>query len=92
MAVGDDEEVAGAICSKPKSEHLPGNFEHPDTLHEIAEPVRSLQKAPRELVGVTNLCLCEVGSLTLDELVALLRVYVHRSPDGGERHPPIRKR
>jgi hypothetical protein len=54
VAVGDEEEVAGAIWSKPNSEHL-------DTLHEIAEAVRSLQKAPGELVGVTILCLCEAG-------------------------------
>jgi hypothetical protein len=75
VAVGDEEEVAGAIWSKPNSEHLvessehlvtssehlPRNSEHLDTLHEIAEPVRSLQKAPRGLVGVTILCLCEAG-------------------------------
>jgi hypothetical protein len=72
VAVGDEEEVAGAICSKPNSghlvvssEHLPGNFEHLNMLHEITEPVRSLQKAPGELVGVAILCLREVGSRPL---------------------------
>jgi hypothetical protein len=43
-----------------------------DVLHKIAEPIRSLRKAPRERVEATILRLCEEGFLTLDELAELL--------------------
>ncbi|WP_261598443.1 MULTISPECIES: hypothetical protein [Methanoculleus] len=70
---------AGTICSKSSSEHLPeisehlvASFEHLDILRKIAEPIRSLRKAPRECVEATILRLCEEGFLTLDELAELL--------------------
>jgi predicted HTH transcriptional regulator len=84
--MGDEMFGAGGICSKSNSEHLvessehlvtssehlPRNSEHLDTLREIAEPVRSLRKAPKEVVEATILHLCEEEFLTLDELADLL--------------------
>lgn len=51
---------------------MPGNSEHLDTLRKIAEPIRSLRKAPRDRVEATILRLCEGRYLTLDELADLL--------------------
>ena len=72
MPEGDEEEVAGAIWSKPNSEHLVESSEHLATLREIAEPVSSLRKAPREVVEAMILQLCKEDFLTLDELADLL--------------------
>ena len=70
--MGDEMFGAGTICSKSNSEHLPGNSEHLDTLRNIAEPIRSLRKAPRERVEAMIFRLCESRYLTLDELADLL--------------------
>jgi len=63
---------APGICSKPGSEHLVESSEHLATLREIAEPVSSLRKAPREVVEAMILQLCKEDFLTLDELADLL--------------------
>jgi hypothetical protein len=40
---------APGICSKPNSEHLPGNSEHLDALRGIARLVGSVRKAPKKV-------------------------------------------
>ena len=54
------------------SEHLATSSEHLDTLREIAEPVRSQRKTPKNIVEVTILHLCEEEFLTLEDLADLL--------------------
>lgn len=61
------------LSSEHSSEHLTDNSEHLATLTSMAEPVRSMKKAPRELVEYTILQLCEGRYLTLEELSLLLR-------------------
>jgi ATP-dependent DNA helicase RecG len=73
---------AGSICSKPNSEYLVGSSEHLDTLLEIAEPVRSLRNAPREVVEATILLLCDGRYLTLENLADLL----NRGKDSLRNH------
>lgn len=55
------------ICSKPNSEHVPGNSEHLDALRAVAGSVRSVRKAPRKIVEATILRLCEGRYQTLDD-------------------------
>jgi len=43
-----------------------------DTLHEIAEPVRSQRETPKNIVEATILLLCEEEFLTLEDLAELL--------------------
>lgn len=64
------------ICSKPNSEHVPGNSEHLDVLREVAGPVRSVRKAPRKIVEATILCLCEGRYLTLDDPAVANRAFI----------------
>jgi hypothetical protein len=80
---------AGARCSKPDSEHLVGSsehltrsFEHLDALLEIAEPVRSRRKAPKDVVEATILRLCDGRYLTLENLADLL----NRGKDSLRNH------
>ena len=63
---------AGAVRSVQGSEHLPKGSEHLDTLLPITESVRSVGKAPKELVESTILQLCDGRYLTLEELSSLL--------------------
>ena len=72
----------GSICSKPNSEYLVGSSEHLDTLLEIAEPVRSLRNASREVVEATILLLCDGRYLTLENLADLL----NRGKDSLRNH------
>ena len=46
-----DEEVAGTICSKPNSEHLPGNFEHLDIARDCGTGQISAESAQRTCWG-----------------------------------------
>lgn len=76
----------GSICSKPEPEHLPNSFEHLDTSFEhlpksfehldglltIAEPVRTVKKASKQLVESTIMEICSDRHLTLEELSKLL--------------------
>lgn len=84
---------AGARCSKPDSEHLVGSsehltrsFEHLDALLEIAEPVRSRRKAPKDVVEATILRLCDGRYLTLENLADLLNRV--RIPSGTTTSTP----
>lgn len=60
------------VHSEHSSEHLNDSSEHSDTLLRIAEPVRSVKKAPKELVESTILQLCQGRYLTLEELSSIL--------------------
>jgi len=70
------------IRSMQSSEHLENYSEHLDTLLPIAESVRSVKKAPKELVESTILQLCDGRYLTLEELSSLL----NRSKDSLRNH------
>ena len=70
-------ELPGSVRSRAPNicrgsfEHLIASSEHLDTLREIARPVRSMQKASREVVEATILGLCRWRYLTLDDLADL---------------------
>ncbi|ADN36239.1 putative transcriptional regulator [Methanolacinia petrolearia DSM 11571] len=70
------------IHSGHSSEHLNNSSEHLDTLIPIAEPVRSMKKAPRELMESTILQLCQGRYLTLEDLSSIL----HRDKDSLRIH------
>ena len=92
----EDEMFGGRVCSKPdskhldessehlddSSEHLDESSEHLDSLLIIAEPVKSVKKAPKELVESTILELCEDRYLTLEDLSTLL----NRNKDSLRTH------